>query len=72
MQLRKLHLTHVPSQFERPRNLADDLAANLVDVFVRQSSKVHDRTIEHPLRDVIVVLGKALGVEPFPRRPYKG
>ena len=70
--LRQMHLTHVPSQFERTHNPADDFAANLVDLFARQASKVHDQTIEHPLRDVIGEQGKVFGVEPFPGRLYKG
>jgi hypothetical protein len=62
----------VPTPFERDRDLADALAANLVDLFAWQAMPVRDMTKEHHLRDVIVVLGKAVCVEPFPRRPYKG
>jgi hypothetical protein len=52
--------------------LHDALAANLVDLTVMQAMQERDKTKEHNVRDVVVALGKTLGVEPFPGRPYKG
>jgi hypothetical protein len=70
--LRDLGLTRVPTPYERAQGNSDALAANLTDLVALQTLDHRDISKEHNLRDVIVRLGMAIGVEPFPRRPYKG
>jgi hypothetical protein len=70
--LQGLGVTRVLTPFERDQGLPDALAANIADLVALQTLEDRDTSKEHNLRDVIVWLGKALGVEPFPGRPYKG
>jgi hypothetical protein len=70
--LQDLGVSRVPTPFERDRDFSDALAANIADLVALQTLEDRDTSKEHNLRDVIVWLGKALGVEPFPGRPYKG
>ena len=70
--LRDLGLTRVPSPFDCDQDLSDALAANLIDLTVMQAMPERETAKEHNLRNVIVALGKTLGIEPFPERSYKG
>jgi hypothetical protein len=67
-----LGLTRVPSPFDRDQDLSGALAANLIDLTVMQAMAEREKAKEHNLRNVIVALGKTLGIEPFPGRSYKG